>query len=404
VTWRRLVRPLPLIDHYLLRHLARWYVSIIAVITFILVLQTMPGFLRELVGVQDPVDVLARSLLNLLPEYVAIAVPIALFLSTALTFRGLALTGEFDVLAAIGIGDWRLLRQPLLLGAMSALLVLLLRFYVQPAGERSLDLISAAVRSGEFGLGLAPATPHSIAPGVTLFFGRADSAHHRIEKVAFSGKEFTAFAASASLQRTRGGGVLVSFNDGTLIPTAPSKLFRTVRFRRFSVLLQSKAAAPQKFVDAREQLDRLDFERLFGPPVSSPGLELTPARMRAAAAARIAAGLFGLVLPIFGFALGVPPKRSRSAIGLGVGLVVIIIFWRVSALIENRGAEDAILLHLCLLGSLLGVALALVRYQRRNGPGAVEGKLNQWAVQAYRAFVTALRRSRRFVHLKHVPD
>jgi lipopolysaccharide export LptBFGC system permease protein LptF len=185
--------------------------------------------------------------------------------------------------------------------------------------------------------------------------------------------------------------VLVSFYNGTVIPTAPSNSLQAVRFKRFSILVQSKAPRQHKSADARELLDRLDFNRLFGPPLNSSGLALTAAKMRAAAAARIAASLFSLVLPILGFVLGVPPKRSRSAIGFGIGILVILLFWRLSALIESRGAQHAMLLHLILLAMLLVGAIELGRYQRRNGTGAVEGKLNDWATRAYRAFVSVSR-------------
>jgi lipopolysaccharide export system permease protein len=374
-----------LIDRYLLRALVGWFFGTIAVITFLLCMQTMPGFLLELAGVPDPLPILLDSLLNLIPEYIAVAVPISLFLGTALTFRRLALAGELDVLAAVGIGPGRLLRQPLLVGALCAFLVLWLRGYVQPAGERSLDLISSRVRSGEFGFGLAPGSAHSLAPDVTLFFARSDTSRHRIESVAFVGKTFTALAASASLQRSAGGGVLVVFHDGTVIPATLSNLSRVVRFRELSVLVESKPPLQHGPTDASEQLDRVDFDRLFGPGLNPSGAPLTRTVMRAAAAARIAGALFCFVMPTAGFVLAVPPKRSRSSIGIGVGIVAIVIFWRLSALIESRFAADALLLYGGLLAAFLIASLGLVRYQQRNGPGSVEKKLNDAAVRAYRA-------------------
>lgn len=385
------MRRFSLIDRYILRQLAGWYAATIGVVVFLLWMETMPRLLDQLAGVSERMPLLLRSLISLLPEYVAVAVPLALFLSTAVSFRRLALAGELDVLSAVGIGNWRLIRQPLLVGLLSGLLVISLRGYLQPAGERSLDAIGRAVKSGKFGFGLDPGVAHRLGPGISLFFARSDASRQTIENVALDGPGFTALAASATVQPTLGGSVLITFRNGTII-TPSGDQPRLVSFRQFTMMTGARSPPRERNRQARDRMDRIDLHRLFGP-ASDPGL--SPAMMRASAAARLAAAFFCLVVPIFGFVLGIPPKRSRSSIGIGVGIVAIILFWRLSALIESRFAAQAFPLHAALLLAIAMIGLQLLRYQDRNGPGAVEGVLARWAAGTYRAGGLALGRFRR---------
>src|SRR5688572_24794319 len=85
--------PLPellLIDRYVLRQVTAWYAIVVGVVMFLLCIETTPRLLVQLAGIREGPSLVARSLASLMPEYVAIALPIGLFLGTALTFRRLA--------------------------------------------------------------------------------------------------------------------------------------------------------------------------------------------------------------------------------------------------------------------------------------------------------------------------
>ena len=164
-----------LIDRYVLRQVIAWYAIVVGVVMFLLCIETTPRLLVQLAGIREGPSLVARSLASLMPEYVAIALPIGLFLGTALTFRRLATAGELEVFAASGIGNGRLLMGPAMLGILTCALLVGLRGYIQPAGERRLDAIGMAVRTGQFGYSIEPGVSHRLGRESQLYFGRIDS-------------------------------------------------------------------------------------------------------------------------------------------------------------------------------------------------------------------------------------
>jgi hypothetical protein len=73
--------------------------------------------------------------------------------------------------------------------------------------------------------------------------------------------------------------------------------------------------------------------------------------------------------------LGVPPKRSATGVGLGAGLLLIVLYWKVAASVEDHltlvsPLADVVMLMACCWG-----ASALVKVQDARGIGAVEGFL-----------------------------
>ena len=82
-----------LIDRYILRQVIAWYAIVLGVIVLLLCIETTPRLLAQLSGIPGATSLVVRSLASLMPEYVAIGLPIGLFLGTALTFRRLATAG-----------------------------------------------------------------------------------------------------------------------------------------------------------------------------------------------------------------------------------------------------------------------------------------------------------------------
>jgi lipopolysaccharide export system permease protein len=96
---------------------------------------------------------------------------------------------------------------------------------------------------------------------------------------------------------------------------------------------------------------------------------------RAALGGRFVTAAFIILIPFFGFALGVPPKRSTSALGLGAGILLIVGFVQAVVAIEDSANALAPLFQLMIVFGLALAALALFRYQRSQGPGAIEAAL-----------------------------
>src|SRR5262245_66686100 len=98
----------------------------------LLVLEKMLRLFDFVITAGGPVSVVWRMLANLLPEYLALGIPIGLMLGILLAFRKLALSSELDALRGIGIGYGRLLRVPYAYAVPLAIINLFIVVYLEP--------------------------------------------------------------------------------------------------------------------------------------------------------------------------------------------------------------------------------------------------------------------------------
>ena len=101
-------------DRYIAKRIALPLLATLLVAAMLLVLEKMLRLFDFVASEGGPVSVVWQMLVNLLPEYMSLGIPIGLLLGILLAFRGLALTTEVDILRALGMGYPRLLRVPML--------------------------------------------------------------------------------------------------------------------------------------------------------------------------------------------------------------------------------------------------------------------------------------------------
>src|SRR3546814_615319 len=124
----------------------------------------------------------------------------------------------------------------------------------------------------------------------------------------------------------------------------------------------------------RHSNDRLVLSALW-ERATQDGSAAASRAARAGLGNRIATAAFAVLIPLFGFALGVPPKRSTSAIGLGLGILLIVGFVQAMGAIEDAAHPFAPLLQLLILSAFALAALAMLRMHLIRGPGAGEAWL-----------------------------
>src|SRR5918993_1924560 len=106
--------------------------AIFAIAASLLVLDKMLRLFDFVATEGGPVSVVFKMLVNLLPEYASLAIPLGLMLGILLAFRKLATTSELDVMRAVGLSYTRLLRVPYIFTIALAALNLVNVGYLQP--------------------------------------------------------------------------------------------------------------------------------------------------------------------------------------------------------------------------------------------------------------------------------
>lgn len=361
------------IDHYIARRLARPFLAVSVIIVLLLTLENSRRLMALLGNVEQPVAVLIKLMLYLIPEYLGIGLLIAVFVSVAVVFRGFALQGELDIFASVGLSPGRLLRVPLMFGLTVALLHVGLRAYVEPAGEQRLDALGTSIALGNLGLSIAPGEFLRPRPGTMFHVDAIDRSTGVFRGLLVQSRSLTVAAREGRVINGGHEGVLLRLFDGHAVTARASGYLEVTSFQAMAMPIEL-VAAKSVHMTPRHRNDRLMFGDLWrAASHASAGPERAAAR--AALGSRFVTAAFIALVPLFGFALGVPPKRSTSALGLGLGILLIVGFVQTIVAIEDGADAFAPLYQVATLLGFACLALAMLRAQTNRGPGAIEAML-----------------------------
>ncbi len=361
------------IDLYIARRLARPFLATGAMVILLLSLENSRRLMGLLDNVEQPTAVLIKLMVYLVPEYLGIGLLISVFVAVAVAFRGFAISGELDIFASIGLSPARLLRVPLLLALAVAMLHAGLRAYVEPAGEQRLDALGTSIALGNLGLSIAPGEFLRPRPDTVFHVDAVDRRTGEFRGLFLRNPDLTVAARAGRVINGGRDGVLLRLSDGHIVVTRSGARPEIASFRALAMPVQ--LLAPKRVRGtARHRNDRLMLGDLIRAAVSGrTGAERNAAR--AALGGRFVTAAFIILIPFFGFALGVPPKRSTSALGLGAGILLIVGFVQAVVAIEDSAHALAPLFQLMIVFGFALAALALFRFQRSQGPGAIEAAL-----------------------------
>ncbi len=332
------------IDRYMARLIAVPLISTLVIASMLLVLDRMYRLFDFVVTEGGPVSVVWKMLANLLPEYLGLGIPIGLMLGVLLAFRRLAISSELDVMRGVGMSYARLLRVPYMFAVALALLNLAIVGYVQPRARYGYERLRFELRTGALGASIKIGEFTHLGPHMTL----------RIEQSRDEGRRLSGIFVHADTPKGDWVGVtaqhgrflatddpdviIFRLTDGTLVHNRAN--FRTPRVLTFSshdlpINLPKLENFRQRGggADHREstllELARQGHQR--GVPIH----ERDPSR--AEFHFRVTEVISMLLLPLLAVALGIPPKRSSSALGVLVSIVMIVTYFKINQYAEALG-------------------------------------------------------------------
>ena len=135
-----------LIDRYIAR-LIFWPLLGTLVVSALILLMIRMAELFSLVLDEGGTTSTAFQILgNLVPQYLAFGIPLGLIFGVSRAFRGLALAGELDAVAGMGVSTLRLLKVPMLYAAGLAVITFAVVGYVQPLSVYEFERLLFDVR------------------------------------------------------------------------------------------------------------------------------------------------------------------------------------------------------------------------------------------------------------------
>jgi lipopolysaccharide export system permease protein len=346
------LRFLTLTDRYLARLMAMPLISTLILAAMMLLLDKMRRLFDFVVREGGPVSVVWQMLANTIPEYMSLGVPIGLMLGTLLAFRRLAMSSELDVLRALGWSYGRLLRVPYLYTIGLALVNLAIVGFIQPYSHYTYEGLRYELRSGALGASIKVGEFTKLGKKETIRIERSQNGGRDLSGifVHYEGDDGKSGAVTAQhgtfLATDDPDTIIFRLRDGVLVNNAPG--FKTPRVLTFTS--HDLPIALPKIEDFRRRGGTSNEELTVPELVRMGHAAGTPARIRAQSRSefhfRMVEVAIMFLLPLLAVALAVPPKRSSSALGVFLSIVMIVAYHKVNeygAAVSALGKVDPLI-------------------------------------------------------------
>jgi len=373
----------------------------------LLVLEKMLRLFEFVATEGGPVSVVFRMLLNLLPEYASLAIPLGLLLGVLLAFRKLATSSELDVMRAVGLSYTRLLRVPFLITIVLVGLNFAIVGYLQPLARYYYEQLQFDLRSGALGASIKVGEFTTLKDRMALrieesrddgsrligIFARVANAKGQVLSISAREGRFLAL-------RDRPDTVILRLIEGQIVQDMPGKDPRVLSFSRHDLPIDLPAIEKFRARGGKDREYIIPELLRIGWSKDRP----TPERLASQAAFnyRMVEVITMLFMPLLGLALAIPPKRSTSALGLFVSIVLVVTYHKVNQYAEGVAATGQVDPVLALWGPFaLFVALILwMYYQVAFVPGGQAiGWLERLSESVAQRLRSLLKRGSRHHHL-----
>lgn len=331
------------IDRYMFRLIVVPLVATLIVAAMLLVLDKMLRLFDFVAREGGPVNVVWQMLANLVPEYLSLAIPVGLMLGILFAFRKLALSSELDVFRACGIGYRRLLFVPYLFTVGFVILNLLIVSYFQPIARYSYENLQFELRSGALGASINVGEFNNLGSNMTLRVEEStnngrDLSGIFVRTVSPGGRELSVSADQGTFMATdEEDTILLRLTNGRLIHNqADFESPRVLSFESHDLPIDLPQIEQFRGRGGEHrELTLLELVQVGSDDAASEELRLAS---RANFHYRIAEVLMMFLLPLLAVALAVPPKRSTSALGVFLSVVMITTFHKICQYGEDVAA------------------------------------------------------------------
>lgn len=337
---------LGLIDRYLARTIAVPLLGTLILAAMLLVLDKMLRLFQYVVDAGGPVSVVWRMLANLLPEYLSLGIPIGLMLGILLAFRKLALSSELDALRGIGIGYGRLLRIPYAFTIPLAIINLLIVGYLEPFTHYRYEGLRFDLKSGALGAAIKVGEFNQLGKHLTLRIDRSENKGTQLHGIFVENEDSKGMTVAATAEHGRflatddPDKILFRLTKGRLVQDSPKFATpRTLAFDSYDLPV-SLPVIDQFRRRAAGETDELYLHELWR--LGYGGVAPTHLQRMAAEAHfnfRMVEVVMMFMLPLLAIALAVPPKRSSSALGIFISILIVVAYHKVNQYAESAAAH-----------------------------------------------------------------
>ena len=324
------------IDRYVFRLVIVPMFGVFLLAASLLMLEKMLRLMEFVSTEGGPVTIVFRMLVNLIPEYAGLAIPLGLILGILFAFRKLATTSELDVLRAVGWSYTRLLRVPYVITLLLMALNFVIVGYWQPLARYGYEQLDFELRSGALGAAIKVGEFTAIEDRVALRIEQSEDegrqlmgifarvANEKGQVLSISAREGR-FLANREDRNT----IILRLRDGTIVQDMPGQTPRVLSFTQHDLPIDLPRIEEfrARGDEAREYLLPELFELGWREDDVARAARVEG---QAAFSYRMVEVVMMLMLPLLAVALAIPPKRSTSALGVFVSIVMVVAYHKIN--------------------------------------------------------------------------
>ena len=325
------------IDRYILKHMAGPFFGALLGVLALLMLERLLRVI-DLVGANNgPIGFVFDMLASLMPHYLGMALPAALFLGCYVAYRNLAQNSEMAALAAIGRGLGRLAAPAILVAVALAILSSIIHSHLQPHGRYAYRTLKFLVANASIANALESGAFVEFN-GVTFLAADAGTNGVGLRRVFLhergpDGRQRTVTSSRATLiEETDGPRAAIAFAEGLLVDERASGDRTAIAFNDFSWPIDKGALGefrPRGLSEAELTWPELAAE------LADPEGKIAKPRVAAELNGSIARALTPLFIPFLAIPLAVMGLRARNATPLIAGVIVFLLYHQGMRFVEG---------------------------------------------------------------------
>ena len=297
----------------------------------------------------NPASDTSQMIVNLLPYYLGIAVPMALLLGVIITVDRFSRSSELTAAFGSGISLFHMTKPFLLLGAFLAVLTLFIEGYMQPVGRYNYRQVEHSVKQQSFTAALREGTFTSV--GDRTFFAGTDLAGSAMGPIFIYEKQMKNGVQEGIRLTTASEGQLI-IREETMDPVlqlSKGQTYTVIENKQLDGDLSFESSSVAGAASEINFRDRGDDDR------EMTSLELLENRKgdverftidskvnNSALHLRIAKSVLLLILPFIAVPFGLNYGRNPSSAGIAIGVVFLISLQKALEFGQSLGAAGTI--------------------------------------------------------------
>jgi lipopolysaccharide export system permease protein len=318
------------IDRYVLERTLTPLVATVSIALIALLLERMVRLMELLVNQGGPLFLVLKMISNLIPHYLGIALPAALFVGIMLATTRLSVDSELDAMNAVGVGLRRLLWPLMLLAFLISIVVFALYSYLQPHTRYAYRALIYAATNSVWDLALEKGAFFTGLGGYTVMVDDIAESGSRLQGVFIyrredDGKTIAMTAESGeAFRRPEELQIVLRLQRGVRTEIRSDNGQATaLTFDTFELPIDVALPAPfRERVSERE----LTIEELWSLRNKTDGAGPKRSAILAELHGRLVRTASLLIIPLLAVPLGLVTRRNERNIGIAVGVVLMVFY------------------------------------------------------------------------------